>query len=89
MDLNHLNQMITRKASQKLCTYAEAQGMIRRVPKAPCQWCGESAKRLAAQIVSLRGIMSAAEKQTEPIAFACMISNSAAIGNFLLRKEQI
>jgi len=89
VDLNHLNQMITRKASQKLCTYAEAQGMIRRVPKAPCQWCGESAKRLAAQIVSLRGIMSAAEKQTEPIAFACMISNGAAIGDFLLQKEQI
>jgi hypothetical protein len=81
--------MITVKASQKLFAYAETRGMTRRVPNARCQWCGESAKRLAAQIVSLRGIMSAAEKQTEPIAFACMISNGAAIADFLLRKDQI
>jgi len=38
--------MITVKASHKLFTYAEARGLIRRVPNARCQWCGESAKRL-------------------------------------------
>jgi hypothetical protein len=37
----------------------------------------------------VEGVMSAVEKQTEPMASVCMVENNAAFADFLLLKEQM